>query len=265
MSKEVLYSGSTPIEMLDAAQREEYTAQLNKYADADGFRAFNGTFQLVSVENGMYTYYSNHTFAESVKVNGVDVALDGNNVVVEAPDTNNGVPFFGWKDKYGNILSNYTTFKFYPSSASDTLEAVYQDGSTLSVGVHANINRNENEMTVTVTPTRNKGNTIVEYGYYIGVAKTFEDYGTVNGNALASIDGATKVTAGASTSAYLQRTYNLTEATVYAEISVLAYITYRDANGTVYTYYADAETAAGKPIVPTVDFTEPDCGNGGWL
>jgi hypothetical protein len=213
----------------------------------------------------VYTYYSNHTFVNSVKVDGVDVPLEDNHVVVQAPETNNGVPFFGWKDKNGNILSNYTTFKFYPSSANDTLDAVYKDGSTLTVGVHTEISRTDDKITVTVTPIRSTETPVLEYGYFIGVGKTFENYGTVVGNAIASIEGASKVVASQATSAYLQRTYDIQDSSVYRDISVLAYVTYRAANGTVYTFYAEVEIAEGNTLDPTVDIVNPDIGNGGWL
>ena len=265
INKEVLYTGNVEYAFLDSATKTLIAEQANKFADANGFREFTG-FELKYSEDNVYVYYSTHTYVDTIQVNGVDTALDGNHVVVEADATNaNGDKFYGWADKYGNILSNYRTFKFYPRNASDSIVAVYGVEGDLVMDVHAYVDRTNGQFTVTVTPVRSKSDTIVEFGYFVGVGKTFESYGTVEGGALASISGASKVVAKDAAAAYLQRTYNLSYESFDEDIAVLAYVTYTDVQGNTYTRYADAVKSEHVIGDSDIEITPPDASDGGWL
>ncbi|MBQ9162723.1 MAG: hypothetical protein IJX74_05545 [Clostridia bacterium] len=267
INKEEIYIGALSYEALDAESKAEFDANANKYADANGHRGFTGEFELVSFENNVYVYYTKHAYAETIKVNGADKALDGNHVVVEAAETDaNGTPFWGWVDQHGNLLSNGSTFKFYPRSSSDTITAVYKaDGST-PVGVYTAIDRVDGKLTVTVTPVHNSRNTVVEYGYFIGVDKTFDEYGSaVEGGVVASISGANKVVAGASTSAFLQHSYSLSYESYKKDVAVVAYITYVNSKGVTYTYYANAVVSEYVISDTDIEITNPELGDQGWL
>ncbi|MBE6693137.1 MAG: hypothetical protein E7589_00015 [Ruminococcaceae bacterium] len=267
INKEEIYIGALPYEALDADAKAEFDTAANKYADANGHLGFNGEFELVSFEGNVYVYYTKHTYVDTIKVNGADAALDGNHIVAVAAETDaNGTPFWGWVDQNGNLLSNGSTFKFYPRSSSDTLTAVYKAGGTASVGIHTSIDRADGKLTVVVTPVHNLHTTVVEYGYFIGVDKTFDEYGSaVEGSVVASISGANKVVAGVPTSAFLHHSYSLSYESYTKDVAVVAYITYVNSKGVTYTYYANAVVSEYEMSDPDIEITNPELGDQGWL
>jgi hypothetical protein len=184
-----------------SATKTAFRAAANKYANG-AWGAWDGTF--THVGNGVY--YTNHTFAETVSVDGVATELnDKNYVIVEA----NPVGFVGWKDNTGAFVSNSVVIKWFPKSADATITAVYEGEFAPTVSATATIKNGL--LTVVVTPSLNSS--VSEYGYYISTTGEIDK---------AALEGVTKVTANNAYAAYLQRVYNLKPATT--NVYVLPYI-----------------------------------------